>query len=159
VEELRDYASNIMTYLRETIWLLNHEKQTITAFSDRLVTYARKIFRNYPGIRFDVEKELMSDRELSPKISLNLFRILQEALQNACKHAMAGNIILSIRSGETLTFSVRDNGKGMTDTVKEEGYGLMNMQLRAAEIGFTVTIHSDPGGTEVVCTENSTYAV
>jgi signal transduction histidine kinase/ligand-binding sensor domain-containing protein len=159
VEELRDYASNIMTYLRETIWLLNHEKQTITAFSDRLVTYARKIFRNYPGITFDVEKEIISDRELSPKISLNLFRILQEALQNACKHAMAGNIILSISSGKTLTFSVRDNGKGMADTVKEEGYGLMNMQLRAAEIGFTVTIHSGKAGTEVVCIENSTYAV
>jgi len=100
------------------------------------------------------------ERELSPQVSLNLFRILQEALQNACKHAQSYSIQLSVASNLQISFSVQDSGIGMQDAGNKDNYGLQNMTERAKDIGFILVIHSEKSvGTTVTCTENNAYAV
>ena len=145
IDELNDYAANIMGYLRETIWVLNNEKLTLTAFADRFKNYASRITRHYPelSVRFNIE--IKQERELKPQVSLNLFRILQEALQNACKHAAASEIIFSVTSHEKIICSVSDNGNGMEKDTSSENHGLGNMKARSQEIGFLFSIRFLPG--------------
>lgn len=155
IKDLNEYASNIMGYLRETIWVLSKEKLTITAFTDRFKNYATRIVKNYPGLAVDFTTSFEEERELTPQISLNLFRILQEALQNGCKHSQASLINISFTSKAKMNFALSDNGVGISGTKKDDSYGLQNMKQRASEIGFTFTIESASGtGTVVSLSEN-----
>lgn len=90
---------------------------------------------------------LASDRELA------LFRISQEALNNALKYANASEIVIQNRFSEKgVAVAVSDNGKGfdLSDQAKH-GLGVQNMQSRAELIGALIKIKSAPGkGTRVI---------
>jgi two-component system, NarL family, sensor kinase len=78
---------------------------------------------------------------------LILFRIFQEALNNAIRHG-GGNIleVLLNYAPEEFSMSVKDNGQGFTPGVTpEKGLGLRSMRNRAELIGATVTIDACPG--------------
>lgn len=154
--ELNEYATNIVSYLRETIWLLSHEQLTLTAFSDRIKNYATRIVKNYPQLSVSFAIDILNERQLHPQVSLNLFRIVQEALQNACKHADATEVEIGINSETRMRLFISDNGTGITDEARQDSYGLRNMQARANESGFDIKILSDNGkGTEVILNEIS----
>lgn len=159
VDDLKEYAVNIMSFLRETIWMLNTQTLTVTAFTDRFKNYALRIGKNYPGIDLKIQENISDDKIFPPATMLNIFRILQEALQNAFKHSQATTIKIFFSSNGSLHFEVSDNGKGFTEEQKAEHYGLANMRQRALEAGFDLFIESAPGkGTRVHIKENTTYA-
>lgn len=154
--ELNEYATNIVSYLRETIWVLSHEQLTLTAFSDRIKNYATRIVKNYPQLSVSFAIDILNERQLHPQVSLNLFRIVQEALQNACKHADATEVEIGINSETRMRIFISDNGIGITDEARQDSYGIRNMQARANESGFDIKILSDNGkGTEVILNEIS----
>lgn len=150
VAELGDYAGSIMGYLRETIWVLNNEHLTLTAFTDRFKNYATRIIKNYPSLSVTFDISIEKEKELSPQQSLNLFRIMQEALQNACKHAGASKITASVKATEKIMIQVADDGSGIITKSGGDNYGLQNMQQRAAEINFLLQIVSDKGTTVIL---------
>jgi PAS domain S-box-containing protein len=84
-----------------------------------------------------------------------LFRIAQEAITNAAKHAHAHEVVVNVeQSPEEVRVAVRDDGKGFKPgTVKgpEISWGLKNMRERAKAIGATLSLESEPNsGTCVV---------
>ena len=84
----------------------------------------------------------------------HLYRIVQEALNNAIKHGNAGEVLISfIIKGPNGTLSVKDNGCGFSSTPgKGRGMGLNIMQYRASMIGASLEIRNhEDGGAEVVC--------
>lgn len=153
LSDLKTYGASIMGFLRETIWMLNAEKLTVTAFADRFKNYAIRICKNYPEIDLQFKENIEVDKSLPPTLMLNLFRILQEALQNASKHAQATKIIISIISEEKLNFYIKDNGVGFIEQKLKDHYGLDNMKQRAAEAGFNLILTSNEKGTLVTLTE------
>jgi signal transduction histidine kinase len=75
---------------------------------------------------------------LSPVENINVYRIVQEALQNAVKHAGADLITVDIGSAAgRLTVRIRDNGRGNLRLGREqqEGFGLRSMRYRAHQLG------------------------
>jgi two-component system sensor kinase FixL len=87
-------------------------------------------------------------------IAMQLYRITQEMIHNAVRHAQASHITLSLnRQNRRLELSVSDDGKGFQpDSGEKEGYGLRIMRYRAAMIGCELTIDSTPGkGTVARC--------
>jgi signal transduction histidine kinase len=87
-------------------------------------------------------------------VALNLYRIAQEALSNALRHAGATQLTLSLKSEDAaLVLTVQDNGRGMGDPDgKKAGMGLETMCHRAKSIGGTLQVESTPGGgTTVRC--------
>jgi PAS domain S-box-containing protein len=83
-----------------------------------------------------------------------LFRIIQEAINNAAKHARAECITVEVKADDgQITFLVRDDGVGISGDVEQStGMGLRIMQHRAGVIGATLTIRpADDGGTLVAC--------
>jgi two-component system, NarL family, sensor kinase len=91
---------------------------------------------------------------MQPQKEMIFFRIVQECINNAVKHAAAKQLEFSLLYEPTVfRMSIADDGKGFDPaTLKsaETGIGLKNMKDRAGLIGATLHIHSSPGnGTRV----------
>jgi two-component system sensor histidine kinase UhpB len=86
----------------------------------------------------------------SPERELVIYRVAQEAMTNAIRHAHAASILVSLHtSDDCLTLSVRDDGRGIPDEHREAG-GVRGMRERANLVGGTLRISSAPqAGTEV----------
>jgi signal transduction histidine kinase len=95
--------------------------------------------------------EAPNPERLPSAIETTLYRIVQEALTNAVKHAKAGNVwIRARRENALLCCSIRDDGAGfdtrqVQETPQRKGLGLIAMQERVTAIGGTLQIDSDPG--------------
>jgi signal transduction histidine kinase len=89
---------------------------------------------------------------LSEDVELVAYRIAQEALTNARRHAprAAVDVTLEYRA-DALTLAIRDHGPGAGDAVDSGGFGVLGMRERAAAVGGTLTHRDHPdGGFEVV---------
>jgi NarL family two-component system sensor histidine kinase LiaS len=94
----------------------------------------------------DVELELDPGMELAPDEQIEVFRIVQEGLGNARRHAGARRAWVTIaRRGGTRLVSVRDDGHGFETELARPGQGLTNMRARAASIGGAFSLASAPG--------------
>jgi signal transduction histidine kinase len=90
-----------------------------------------------------------------PATAMHLYRIMQEALSNAMRHANAANVAVRlVRNGYSLTITVLDDGCGFSSPdPSSEGMGLRTMRYRANLIGAKLTVDTRPsGGTLVSCT-------
>ncbi len=84
----------------------------------------------------------------------NIYRIAQEALNNAAKHAEAKNITIAFTdTDENVILKISDDGKGIsTRTEQSEGMGLRIMKYRADAAGGSLAVESEPdNGTSVIC--------
>ena len=83
---------------------------------------------------------------LAPDITLCVFRIVQEALQNAVKHSHAENVSVHLSSdSRNLSLTVIDDGVGFdVDAVRGQGLGLISMGERVEAFGGTFNIQSSP---------------
>jgi PAS domain S-box-containing protein len=87
-------------------------------------------------------------------IVLNLYRIAQEAVNNAVKHARPSHITISLRrTRSALVLEISDDGVGVSEKSAGKGMGLQIMHHRANVIGGRLTVESRAGGgTTVKCT-------
>ena len=85
-------------------------------------------------------------------VATTLYRVTQEALANAFKHARASEVkVLLEFASDGVQLTVQDNVRGFEATSSTSGHGLQNMRQRADELGGTFRLHSSPGeGTQVV---------
>jgi len=89
--------------------------------------------------------------------AIHLYRIVQEAVNNAVKHAKASEVLIAIAATEErTTLSIRDNGVGLVPGWDERGgLGIRIMRYRAESIGAEFDLRNAPGGgTVAVCTLN-----
>jgi signal transduction histidine kinase len=117
--------------------------------------YLRSRFSQGTGIALEILGE-EPDPRLKPNVELALFRIAQEALNNAVRHARASKVVLTIKvDQDTVRLIIADNGIGFDQNMVTKpkggrGWGLMTMTERAMEVGGQCRIASQPGqGTRV----------
>ena len=91
---------------------------------------------------------------LGAETELVVYRVAQEALTNAMRHARASGVRLALaRDGATLTLVVDDDGIGLPPGGPRRGLGLLGAAERAAMLGGTLALEPAPGrGTRVVLT-------
>jgi PAS domain S-box-containing protein len=105
--------------------------------------------------RAGVEARLLveTEVELAPPVEEALYRIAQEALNNALKHAQATSVTVRMHTeGERVELEIADNGQGFDPNAIGDtgGLGLITMRERAEQLGGTLRILSAPGeGTKV----------
>jgi signal transduction histidine kinase len=95
---------------------------------------------------------IVRDCTLAPAVQLACYRIAQEALNNAVKHAAAREVLVSVDcTPDKVLLRVSDDGRGFDPApAPDGGLGLGILRERASEIGAQLTIDSAPGaGTTV----------
>ena len=145
LDNLQVHSKEIIYSLRDTIWVLNKENITITNISDRIKNYINKLKPSYEFINISVEENIENDGRIGSQKALNIFRIVQEAIHNALKHSNAKRLDINIESKEKISILIKDDGKGITMPVVNEGNGLRNMQARATDAGIKFSVQSAAG--------------
>ena len=100
---------------------------------------------------FDYEETVA---ELDPEKKLQVYRIAQEAVNNALKHSRATQVVIQWRqSDDGLVLAVADNGVGFDEQeLDRKTLGLHSMRYRAKVVGAELTTRSSAGhGTTVRC--------
>jgi len=105
---------------------------------------------------FSQQYQIIVDLEAEPvenlrdDISLCLFRVTQEALNNAVTHGHAKKITVGLaRDADILRLRIKDTGIGFEPAARPEGLGLVSMQERLRMVGGKLAIRSSPQGTVV----------
>jgi signal transduction histidine kinase len=146
-DRMSESGRRLLRTIDEIVWMVNSQRDTLRDFETYVCAYAEDFLRP-SGIRcrLDVDAEIpQSGFDLA--IRRNLFLIIKEALNNVVKHSGASEVVLRLRVTDKLvTVSVEDNGKGFAMGEGGDGYGLCNMASRAAEVGGSCRVVSQPGG-------------
>lgn len=147
-----NYTREAVKLLRETIWAIHQENFTVEEFAERLNQYINRYIHETDGLHVDVRVTGSQTQRLSSTQVLNLFRIVQEALNNVIKHAQAtqASVQLHVHADGHIELRIQDNGRGFNwpnEAVTEPHYGLQNMQSRAQELGGTFRVVARDGTT------------
>ena len=143
IEAIRALASRTLEEIRNMALLLRPSMLDDFGLVPALQWQARDAMRR-TGLRVDVEASEAAG-DLPEEHKTCIYRIVQESLNNAARHAQASAVQITVDShpGEVVV-SVRDDGSGF-DTASTRGLGLLGMEERVRRLGGTFTIESKPG--------------
>jgi PAS domain S-box-containing protein len=141
----------LMVYMREAIYDLRRLSHQLAPSLDSSASLYDKVdnlvtaMLSSSKMKVAIEVDERSNK-LSSEVQLVVFRILQEQIANALKHADATLLNISIsRKDKLVEIVVTDNGKGIDPDLKKEGIGLENIRRRAQALDGIVKINSSPG--------------
>jgi PAS domain S-box-containing protein len=141
-DDLHDLAYKLHPSLLEHVGLEVAARDHVAEFTKRTGLPVTLTARAVPG-------------NLSQEVATNLFRMMQESLQNVLKHAKATDVVVKLSgSSKGIGLSVRDNGKGFNIENKDsraKGLGLVSMEERARGMGGFFRIHSLPRAGTKIC--------
>jgi PAS domain S-box-containing protein len=135
-------------------------KPAIEGLADNMVD------RNRDTLNVAIDLQIEGEARYTESIEQHLFRIVQEACENALRHSRATQVRVSAKlQAESVWLSVEDNGNGfksggrieLDDLLVNKHFGLVGMMERAMLIGAKVEINSFPNdGTRIAITWNNT---
>jgi PAS domain S-box-containing protein len=158
--ELLDKSRKNISMAIEEIRKLSHELITPSLNDLGLVQTIRELIRSIQSvkrmkIRLDVAG--LDEDELQPEQKINIYRIIQEQLNNILKHAQANNVDIELHNvQEQVSLRLTDDGKGFDPRIRRKGVGISNIISRAELYNGKVEIESAPGkGCQLVVILNS----
>lgn len=154
LEQISKSAQSTLESISDLIWAVKPHPDYLNDMADRMREYAQKFLdakdidyqlnipRNLPVMEMDIEARR------------NAYLIFKEAINNAMKHSECAKMDISLLAdSEKVTLLVADDGCGFDPAQKMENIktvGLGSMQRRAADIGGSLSIQSEPGkGTRI----------
>jgi signal transduction histidine kinase/ligand-binding sensor domain-containing protein len=151
IDQTRTYVREGLAEARRSIWNL----RAITAQNSlptRLTRLADQSNQKNLSVRLNITGTY---RPLAQPFEDEVFRIAQESLANAARHANATQVSISLRYDATLlVLSISDNGAGFDATENAPAssghFGIQGMRERAAQIHAQLTIESSPGNGTIV---------
>ena len=149
---LRDAAERVQD-VAKSLHDLSHRLHPVTLSMIGLVAALSRLQHNLsrPDLTITFSHENIP-AALPPSLALCLFRVAQEALQNAVKHSEGHEVWMHLNARDhEINLAVADNGVGFdVDAAWGNGLGLISMRERLDVFGGTLTIHSGPDiGTRV----------
>jgi signal transduction histidine kinase len=153
-EQLAELRSTAQEALREMRLLIFELRPSVVEMQGLIPALRARLEAVEERAGMEVEINVTGKLDLSDRIQDGLYRIIQEALNNALKHAKANQIILNVTGDlSSIRIEVIDDGSGFNpDTAVEGGgLGLDGMIERAELLGGSLTLESKPGsGTKVI---------
>lgn len=154
VERMREIFDRLNSDVDFLAWELRPLSLDVLGLAAALESFVKEWSQQF-GIEAGFEAVRMEEKRLAPEVEINLYRIFQEALQNIHKHAAATrvNVVLERYDGHAVLV-IEDNGRGYDAEqdimTSDRTMGVINMRERAALIGGTIDVESEPGaGTTV----------
>jgi signal transduction histidine kinase len=159
LETTRQEVLDVATQLRGMIGELRPPGLEELGLAAALHGYVSRLRREYGDGAPEIELDLNDGSAPIPiPVALCLFRVAQEGMRNALKHAGASHVTLRLSpQGEQLSLTVRDDGVGfevprrLSELAAQDHFGLVSIAERVAQVGGELTIRSDPGaGSEII---------
>jgi PAS domain S-box-containing protein len=138
-----------MTYLRALLTELRPAALDDSGLAAALAALADRATALY-GLDVSVTVDLDLHARPAPELETTVYRIVQEALTNACKHSGGSFAAVSVR-GTTgaIAIDVRDDGNGFDPAAAGGGFGLIGMRERCALAGGRLDVSSSAAGTTI----------
>jgi PAS domain S-box-containing protein len=155
VDTLDTIAQRLDHDVEQLVWQLRPTALDDLGLRAALANYLRE-WSERSNIAAELHTSGLMDERLSSEVETALYRIAQEALNNAAKHSRARRVeVILERRADCVLLIVEDDGVGFEpddDTPdRRHGFGLVGMKERAALVGATLQIESTPdGGTTIL---------
>lgn len=142
---ISDFGRQTMSELRNTIWAMKHEGGDLLGLLVKLNEIKAAVS---PVLNVNITHDIEEEIELPALPLLNLFRIIQEFIQNTLKYAQASEVDIHFyKNSSELVLHLKDNGKGFDSTTCDLGNGLRNMHTRAEQCNGRFHLSSSSDGT------------
>jgi signal transduction histidine kinase len=143
IARIKSVAESAVKSIRDIALLLRPPMLDDLGLVPALEWQAREISR-----RSDMEVEVHSENvseDLGDETKVTIYRLVQEALNNAATHASARNAKVTIaQNSDKITVEITDDGHGF-DPAHERGMGILGMEERVRRLGGTFTIEAATG--------------
>lgn len=148
---LHDTAKDMLIHLRETLWAMKSTEIQGTELWIRMISFIKQIGNHYKHISFGITGAAPSTFMMDSPRALHILMIVQEAINNATKHANAKKVdLISLVTDNTWTILIKDDGTGFNTVEakeKKDSYGLQNIidRSKAANANVEITSSSNTG--------------
>lgn len=149
--KISDFTKSTIIELRDTIWAMNTNEFTFDDLRSRIFNFIEKakIAKENVDFVFTIDPAL-SNIKLSSIVGINIYRTIQEAVNNAIKYSEAQKIqVFASKENGQIKITITDNGKGFDPATVVNGNGLHNMKKRIEDVGGRFEISSSPSGTQL----------
>lgn len=149
IRKLSDFSEDSISELKSVLWVLNTNEIRMKDLKYKLLNLIKNAGEAKEDIQFLLNMNVDENEPLSGKQAINIYRVVQEIINNAIKYSEAEVININLFEENTaLCLNISDNGKGFDlETEKSKSFGLNNIQHRIEEIGGCVKISSSGGTT------------
>ncbi|MFZ4058108.1 MAG: sensor histidine kinase [Ferruginibacter sp.] len=147
IHQVKETSKQLIQTLRESIWILNKEQVLAQDFFDKLTEYASRQMQSNTTMQLQTRNELIENTVLSSIEALQLFRVCQEAINNAIKYSKSEWLLLVVNTQQyRFQLQIADGGIGFSkQAMQQEGhYGIGNIQQRLQSIRAECNIESTP---------------
>ncbi len=161
-DALSDKLSGISTFttqtiyeLRDTIWAMNKSTISFEDLESRISNFMNnaKAASSKIDYSFTIKSSVDQSRLFTSVQGMNLYRIVQEAVNNSIKYANASKIKVTITENKELQIEICDNGIGFDKEKITLGNGILNMQKRGKDLkGKVQSITEEGKGTKIIVT-------
>lgn len=130
--------------------IVEEGEESLMVAMEQIASNSKILFDVKCAVKYDDPVPIHNERAV-----LQLYRIAQEAVTNAVKHADPGHIEIYLRKEDNvITITIQDDGRGISGmSERSNGMGMQIMKYRANAIGASLDIHSETDmGTSVTCT-------
>ena len=152
LRQLAETSNQLTQRVRETIWVINADHDSIDALITRIAQFAEEYFRN-TNVNCTIS---LPENQISAKIDgrdrRHIFLTCKEIFHNIHKHAEASQIKIDIhiQKPSTLVITIADNGIGFDpEHHRDQGHGLTSMRNRIAQAGGQFQLKSGREGTNI----------
>ncbi|QAA82830.1 tetratricopeptide repeat protein [Aequorivita sp. H23M31] len=149
LSSISKFTAQTIYELRDTIWAMNKSDISVEDLQVRISNFIENAKNSSSvHIRF---YDFLKDKHFSSVQGMNIYRIMQEAVNNALKYSEATEITITLSETSnsldeypsSIMMEVKDNGKGFDLQKPEFGNGIANIKKRASDLGGKVEIISN----------------
>lgn len=146
LQKLIDNSDILLKEMREFVWELDPEKNTLCDLVEQLKSFSDDIF-DQTNIAFRIEQLPGECKHITLNLEWRkqILRLFKEAMHNILKHAEnCRNVIFQVKvKNNYLILNITDDGCGLPENANEKnGNGLKNMHARAAELGGKLVVRN-----------------
>ena len=147
IQKRSNYISDLKI-IEEDIRKISHDLNTdFVSGSGFMDILSELIDKQSQAYQFQCEfnhKDDINWESVSNKTKINIYRIIQESLQNIYKHANAKTVKISLKvKNDVICLSISDDGKGFDIQKSKKGIGLKNIKSRVNELDGEVNFESE----------------
>lgn len=151
---ISSFTGQTINELRDTIWAMNKNSITFEDLQSRISNFIDKARATSSNVQFEfmISSEVDVEHTFTSVAGMNIYRVIQEAVNNAIKYAEASSITVDVSEVQKqFRIEIKDDGEGFNINGIEFGNGLNNMKKRAKDINAKFQVNTSEGeGTQIV---------